>query len=402
VTILLWLIGAVVLVLLAVTAELCARWWIHHRSQYYVLPPGLRLQLRPDHEVLPKLEAVVRFDVNAEGERGDEAPRSREGLYRVLVAGGSQPEGYLLDQDSCWPGALQRSLQRPENLERLQAARVHVGNIARSGVGSEGLNLIFERILPRYARLQTIVILVGASDVLRWLEVGAPPFPPPVRASEVFRCHPELTFGWKLDRLALMELLLRLRQRWVRPVEVHNRACRWIAKARGMRARATEIRTVVPDPTPMLTHFDLYLRKALRQAKAHADRVIVVRQPWFDKPCTPEELACMWHGGIGQAWQENVTTFYSHEVLGSLMAKLDARASRIALELDVEQLDVMPILEPSLNTYYDFFHATPAGARIIADAVAAAVLRQPLPSAYRDAAVAGAAAEPFALRQRVS
>ena len=400
-TIPLWLIVSVALVLLIVAAELCARWWIHHRSQSYVLPPGLRLQLRPDPEALPQLEAVVRLDVNAEGERGDEVPRSAEGLYRILVAGGSQPEGYLLDQDSSWPGAVQRLLQRPDNRERLQAASVHVGNIARSGVGSEALNLIFERILPRYPRLQAIVILVGASDVLRWLEVGAPPFPPPpVRASEVFRCHPELTFGWKPDRLALVELLLRFRQRWLRPVEVHARACRWIARARAMRARATEIRTLVPDPTPMLAHFDLYLRKVLRQAKAHADRVILVRQPWFDKPCTPEELAYMWHGGVGQVWQENVTTFYSLEVLGSLMARLDARASRIALELDVEQLDLMPSLEPSLNTYYDFFHATPEGARVIADAVAAAVLRRPLPAAHSDSVAA--VPEPFELRQRVS
>ncbi len=368
-----------------------------------MLPPGLRLRLRPDPDIFPELEASVRYDVNGDGERGDEAPHSCKGLHRMLVAGGSQPEGYLLDQDTCWPGALQLLLQQPDNLEGLQAARVHVGNVARSGVGSEGLNLIFERILRRYPRLQTIVILVGASDVLRWLEVGAPPFPPPsVRASEVFRCHPELTFGWKPNRLALVELLLRLRQRWLRPIQVHERACRWIGRARAMRARATEIRTVVPDPTPMLAHFDLYLRKALMQAKAHADRVIVVRQPWFDKRCTPGELACMWHGGIGQAWQENVTAFYSLEVLGTLMARLDARTARIASELDVEQLDLMPILDSSLKTYYDFFHATPAGARVIAAAVAAAVLRRTQPCVQKDTDATQAVTQPFEFIQKVS
>jgi hypothetical protein len=41
----------------------------------------------------------------------------------------------------------------------------------------------------------------------------------------------------------------------------------------------------------------------------------------------------------------------------------------------------MPLLHRSLDTYYDCFHSTPAGARAIAAAVAAAVLRQPLPSA---------------------
>ena len=85
----------------------------------------------------------------------------------------------------------------------------------------------------------------------------------------------------------------------------------------------------------------------------------------------------MWHGGIGQAWREQVTTYYSTEVLSRLMALLDARAARAAHELGVEQVDLMPVLEPSARTYYDFFHVTPAGARIVASAIGAAVLCQP-------------------------
>ena len=400
---LLWFAVPVVLLFVAVAGELAARWWVHRRSQYYVLPPGLRLRLRPDPEVFPQLEASVRFDVNSDGERGEEAPRSAEGLCRILVAGGSQPEGYLLDQDSSWPGGLQRLLERPEHLHNLRAARVHVGNIGRSGVGSEALDLILERVLPRYPRLQMIIILVGASDVLRWLEFGAPPSaPPPVRVSEIFRCHPEVTFGWHVKRLALVESFQRIRRRWLRPMQVNERTCRWLARARAMRANAKEVRTIVPDPTPMLAHFDRHLRRALLQAKAHADRVLVVHQPWFDKPCSPEELAQMWHGGVGQAWQEEVTTYFSLGVLSALMARLAARATRVARELNVEQLDLMPVLEPSVKTYYDFFHATPSGARVIAAAVAATVLRRPQPYVHQDAAVTVAGAEPFEFRQKVS
>src|SRR6058998_1346647 len=176
----LWVLASVVLLLLAVAAELAARWWLRHRSLYYVFPPGLRLRLHPDPEVFPQLEPLVRFEVNRHGERGGEVPRVHSGarLYRALVAGGSQPEGYLLDQDTSWPGALHRLLQAPPQLPRLGATRAHVGSIARSGVGAEALRLILERVLPRYPRLQAIVILVGASDVLRWLEQGAPSSPP--------------------------------------------------------------------------------------------------------------------------------------------------------------------------------------------------------------------------------
>ena len=63
------------------------------------------------------------------------------------------------------------------------------------------------------------------------------------------------------------------------------------------------------------------------------------------------------------------------------MALVDERAARVANELEVEQLDLMPLLERSLVNYYDGFHATPAGARTVAAAVAAAVLQRSRPSA---------------------
>jgi lysophospholipase L1-like esterase len=397
-----WLSFAIACPVLAVLTELTVRWWIRRRRHYFVLPPGLRLRLEPDPETLPHLERSVRFDVNAEGERGDDLPRS-EGLFRILVAGGSQPEGYLLDQDTAWPGALQRLLERPEHVELLGANRVHVGNIARSGVGARALDHILERVLPRYPRLQMIIILVGASDVLQWLEHGAPAEdPPPPKTSEIFRCHPELTFAWRFTQLATLELLRRIRQRWLRPVQAHTRACKWIGKARQMRAQAAEIRTEMPDPTPMLAHFDRYFRSAIKRAMAHADRVLVVRQPWFDKRCNDQENAMMWHGGIGQAWREQVTTYYSCEVLSRLMALLDARAARAAHEVGVEQVDLMPVLEPSVRTYYDFFHATPAGSRIITSAVGAAVLRQPRYPAATLAASAAIESDAEMLKQKVS
>lgn len=145
-----------------------------------------------------------------------------------------------------------------------------------------------------------------------------------------------------------------------------------------MRTQAKEIRNSVPDPSPMLDHFEFHLRQAIAQAKAHADRVLIVRQPWFDKPCSAEEASLMWHGAIGQAWREPVSTFFSHDVLRRLMMRIDERASRIARDLDVEQLDMRPHLDPGVDTYYDFFHVTPRGASQFAAAIADAVVAGPL------------------------
>jgi lysophospholipase L1-like esterase len=370
-----WSLCALAALPAIVAAEIFARWWLRHRGQYYVFPPGLRLRVHPDPQAFPQLEPSIRFDINSEGERGDEVPAAR-GLYRVLVAGGSQPECYLLDQESCWPGVLQRVLQQPEHREKLGATRVHVGSIARSGVGSEALDLILQRTMPRYPRLHMIVILVGASDILRWLEDGAPSSrPAPVRTADVFRCHPEGPFGWRPRQLALVEIARRTWRRRVGCIEVHERAASWIGKARRMRARARVIRTTVPDPALVLDHFETHLRRLLETASAHANRVLLVRQPWFEKDFSPEEAAHMWHGAAGRAWEQEVTTFYAFDVVSRLMHVMDQRAAAVADALQVEQLDLMPVLDRSLATYYDCFHLTPAGARDVAAAVAARIVQ---------------------------
>jgi len=145
-----------------------------------------------------------------------------------------------------------------------------------------------------------------------------------------------------------------------------------------MRARAREIRTAVPDPAPMLALFEDQLRELLRRAKRQADRVLVLRQPWFEKDYTPEELAHVWHGAVGDPHREEVSTFYSVEILCRLMALVSARAADVADEMGVEHLNLMPLVEPGLETYYDFVHFTPTGAAAVAEAVAATILRQPV------------------------
>ncbi len=359
---------------LLLVAEFVARWALGRRA-YYVWSPGVRMRLHPDPEVFPELERVVRFEVNSDGERGDEAPRSKRGVYRILVAGGSAVEGYLLDQATNWPAVAQRLLNRPDALRSLKARRVHVGNIGKSGVGAAELVTIFERLLPRYGRLDAIVVLTGVGDVVQWLEAGAPPaINRPVKPADVFGCHPEKAFGWTPRTLALAELLRAWRRRVLRRVRVEARSARWIGRARAMRATAPEVRTAVPDPSTLLDHFEKNLRQALECARGYADRVVVARQPWFDGPYTEEQLRHLWHGAVGKAHKEHVKTYYAAEIVAGLMALIDKRAARVADAVGVEQLDLMPLVECTLKNYYDFCHFTPAGALAVAQAVASAII----------------------------
>jgi hypothetical protein len=145
-----------------------------------------------------------------------------------------------------------------------------------------------------------------------------------------------------------------------------------------MRARAQEVRTAVADPSPMLRLFEEEFSELIRRAKRHAARVLVVRQPWFERDYAAEDLAHVWHGAAGNPQREDVRTYYSVDVVCRLMALVSKRAADVANALGVEHLDVMPILEPSLETFYDFVHFTPAGAALVAEAVASAILARPI------------------------
>lgn len=370
-----WFAAAALLVLAPVGVELACRRWVRRHSRYHVWAPGLRLELRQDSRVFPEVEPRVRFEVNADGERGGAVPANRDGLLRVLVAGGSSAECLALDQATSWAGTLERLLGSPERLRALGARRVHVGSIARSGIGSRQLDLILERILPQYDHLDAIVIMVGASDILRWLEEDAPPRlgaePEP---DDVFSCHPGQRFGWAPGRSAARELTRRLHRAWLHPLEVRENFGSWLVDARRMRAEAPEMRREAPDASVVIASFDRHFRRTLVRARQHARRVLIVRQPWFDREARPEEEARFWHGGVGRAWKQKITVFYSHEVLRRLMTQLDARAAAIGDELGVPHLDLRPILAPKLDHYYDTFHYTPRGAGVVAEAVAGALV----------------------------
>jgi lysophospholipase L1-like esterase len=358
-----------------VIGEVGARWWVRHRSRYAVWPPGLRWELRLDPDVFPTRERRVRFEVNADGERGCDVGRDEHGLYRILAAGGSPVECLGLDQATSWPGALELLLSTPEALRALGARRVHVGSIGRSGIASQGLDAIFERVLPQYGHLALIVIMVGGNDVFNWLEDGAPPtLGRSSVPSGLFSWSREMPFGWKPGEWALTAVARRQRRLWLRPLEARERVGAWYATARKMRQQAKDLRTTVPDPAVMVDDFQRHLRRLLRRAAAHANRVLVVRQPWFEKNYTAEEAGHIWHGGLGKAWRQTITVYYSLDVLNRLMGLVDARAAAVADEIGVEHLDLRPVLAPSLENYYDYVHYTPAGAAVVARAVAAAVL----------------------------
>lgn len=370
---LLFILGG--LALLAVAAEFAARAWIRSRGQYSILRAHTTTLMRVDRETLPQLEPEVRVAINRDGERGPDPPKRWDGTYRVLVAGGSAAECYLLDQESSWPHVVQTELQA--RAADLGVKRVHVGNVSRSLVACEYIEEMLRKVLPRYKkRLDLVVLMVGASDVVAWLEKKTPDKMEEGRLSTdyVFDEHPEGPFGWTLSTLALRQVISRLHKRLTHPVGVREGAGKTIGRNRAMRARAGELVDEIPDPRPMVEYFEKYFRRTLETAKAAGARVLVVRQPWLRKDFSHEENARLWNFGAGRPYEEEVQTYYSHRVVDELMGAVDASAAKIADELGVEHLDLMSTVDHDFETFYDRLHFTPKGARVVGAAVARKVL----------------------------
>jgi hypothetical protein len=378
VTALLWTASAIVLAAaLLAGCEILARAWIVRRGGYAVWRPGHRLHMHTDRAVLPSQEALVRFEINSEGERGGESPADVRGTYRVLVAGGSAAECYFLDQPSTWPEVLKRELSAPAALARLGAAHVHVGSIGRSLVSAESIDEVLTKVLPRYEKLDLVVFMIGAANVANWLAKGAPPAIEEKSAAPaaVFDVHPYGPFGLRPGKSGIGEILRRLRAKHLRPIEVRQGAGARLAKAREMRRKAATIVTAMPDPAPMLDHFERRFREMLADVRRRVPRVLVVRQPWFRKDrYSPGELEAFWHGAAGNPYAGAVTTYYSFDVVSRLVDLMDRRVEAVCRDVGIEQVDLMPLLEPSLATFYDFWHFTPAGGAVIGKAVADAVL----------------------------
>ena len=124
----------------------------------------------------------------------------------------------------------------------------------------------------------------------------------------------------------------------------------------------------------MLESYASDLRQIIELLHTRTKRVLVVGQPWFGKEFDADEKAVMWNFGAGRPYDGKVDAYYTHRVAFELMAKVDAVSLTVARETGAEHLDLMPILERSLETYYDCFHFTPRGAKQVGENVARAIL----------------------------
>jgi lysophospholipase L1-like esterase len=360
---------------------LVLEWWARSRVRnglYYANYPGMHASWAPNVEKHPYLEKYTVLRTNDMGERGLVPYPDSHRVFRVLVAGGSAAESRLLNWERSWPGALEAKLKRMDRLGELGFETAYVGNIGRSGAGNaETMTRILEKILPQYDDLDAVVLMLGASDIVTWLQIGGPadkPAPDPGNTVG-FATHPEVPLGPHPRNWGLAELYRRKRARRRR----HRKAAAgmWMDRARALRARSKPFIDEVPDTTTVLSHMEKHFRRCIHAAKQYGHAVVVARQPWLEKDSfTPEEEALFWNFCIGTAYNEKATGFFSDRVINILMRSVDDMVKRVCEEEGTRDVDLQGLVGSDSVYFHDRIHFTKEAGPVFADVLSEALFEE--------------------------
>jgi lysophospholipase L1-like esterase len=357
-------------VIFVIIAEFGFRSWFRNKGDY-VWSPFEKTEMHLDKEVFPNMPTPVRFEINRDGERGAAPPRNLESTWRVLVVGGSAPECFFLDQSSSWPEVLADGLKEPKFLNKVGCSSIHVGNVGKSGLNVAGVNLVLDRILPRYKSLDCIIFMVGAGDAINWLADGAPLAlsMEEMCPDKIFAVRGGRDFKWSIKKCAITEIIRLYSRKFTRIIR--KDVGRKLQEVRRMRLEARVLIDDLPDYSGMLLNFEIFFRNAISRAQLKARYVVILRQPWFDKDIfSSEEEKLVWHAPKGRPHTQYVDTYYTFSVFNKLMRAVDAKVVDVCKEEGLPLLNLKAILPNSTVTYYDQAHFCPEGAKVVGNSVA--------------------------------
>ena len=365
-------------VLVAILAELSARWCLA-RARYYVWPPSYQC----DNELLPSaftgMQGTSRFSINRDGERGDEPPAPEARAFRILVAGGSTTECYFLDQSDTWPAQLQSELNKSDWGRNAGVSGVYVSNIGRSGVDSTGVLTILEHIIPQHPRLDAVILMTGAGEIMAWLRQGADSQAelPKANNETLFTFSPGRKYSWwPLRSSALADCWRHWRPRFLRSIELRCNVGKSLTRLRRLRQNAKNIRKEVPSTAPLMSRYAKNLEAAIRSCQRRGIRVIVMPQPWLDVSLiTSAEQSCLWNGSVGYAHSTDPTDYYDAGLMSQLMAEIYQQTAHTAESCGATVIPVQHLLQPMAECFYDDVHFTPFGAAIVGRSLAAEIAK---------------------------
>ena len=355
-----------------VATELFLR-WDASEIKYLVWKPKIHMIFHPKSGVMPGIGPENRFSTNEWGIRGDDFSRSDD--YRILALGGSTTECLYLDDSEAWPYVLQQRLNAEQSRKK-----VWVGNIGRSGQSTRDHILQMQLLVPLYPEIDTVLLLIGANDLLLrllrdkeyrplWLET------PEYMEQLMPHAFPEFANPGKaaplLQRTRIGRGVTRLMERLNRGPEqilVQGEDGASLAIFRQARRLSPKVNEL-PDLSLALEEYRRNVQTIFELGRKYRIRTIFVTQPSLWRPDLPLELDALLLMGRGSGGPL-AGNYYTVEVLTAALAAYNMTLLSVCEELAIRCVDLASKLPQDGSVFYDDFHFNESGARQVGDVLA--------------------------------
>lgn len=368
------IVAATLLIASLLCAELIARIWLKKNGGWFLWLPYRRLDLHLKKGVFPGFPALTRIRINRFGARGQKPPRLDDETLRVVVSGGSAAECFFLDQPLTWPEQMANFLRKAPPSARGGGSMVHVDNFGRSGYLCKDAQRLLSKITPGIGKINVIVLLVGAGDMIRWMEQGGPENgPEPGTDREIFALTPNPSTTWyKLGALKL--LFTRTKQSLTKATSVRPEVGTALEDARASRQLNRLNLLSLPNARGMLSTFEDTLRDLIHTCQQLAPRVVLVQQPHFGRLPSEAEQALMWNFRNHQVSDQNEACYYDHSDVMALMETVNNTVARVGEQMSVTAIvDGQQAVTAGPESFYDFMHLNPTGAELLGKQVSEAI-----------------------------
>lgn len=326
-------------------------------QDYFVLVPGTEWTIAVAPDVIRGIEGISRYRVNSFGIRGRNfGPDGSE--YRILAVGGSTTECAQLDETEVWTSLLERALESASD-----GRRVWVGNVGRSGMTTREHVLHLEHLLPQYPRIDVVLSLVGANDMLSALRQGSRYQPSKPDLSRAFVLFP----GYS----ALWQTMLRVRLSWSARRTFGPEDARGLERARRARREARVWIDDLPELRAPLSEYRRNLEATADIATARNVSLVLVTQPsrWRAN-ASDADVRDFWFGWVGEDWP-TAEAYFTPGALERAMDAFNRALLDVCRERGLECVDAAAMIPKDATLFYDDLHFTEAGSRQLAEVLAA-------------------------------
>lgn len=322
------------------------------------------LDLRPHVRVtlessLPGVMSGGTFSTNRWGMRGEEPPADWDEWTTIVCIGGSTTQCFELDDSRTWPAQLQQHLREVEQ-------KTWVGNGGLGGHGTRGHLVFMDEVIP-VVKPDIVLFLVGVNEMVVYSGML------PRTQANLGTFRPDLGW-WLFCNSRLIQIAYSLKKAWIDEIPVQGTP--WAHGYTPVPLEGPE--AVTPADLHDLMVDQDYTSNNVRQLIEKA-RDLGVTPVFLTQPLAYDDTE-YWHGIFGEfMWRiERPDHALSAATVWRMLDVINRDVREVCAEEAVACYDLASAVPHDLSYFYDGTHLNDAGAALVADSVAAFMIREGL------------------------